>query len=271
MISCLAGVMSGIIGADNAFARQFNHPGPSMQGNITALYDIGCVVGSIICYFVGETFGRRTMLMTGGAIMIVGAAILASSNTIAQLIVGRIVTGIGNGMNSSTAPVYLSECSPASIRGALLTLQGTVTILGVVIAYWLDFGTNYSSSSFQWRLPLAFQAIFAILLVLQIVGLPETPRWLVQHDRYDEARQVVAALEDADLANEKVNQTIEDINAVLHEEQRDGPFRFKELFTFGKTQNFRRLLITISIEMGQQWSGSNFLNYYLPVTKFLLN
>lgn len=130
------GVMAGIIGADNRFGRDFNNPGPDMQGNITSLYNIGCVVGSIISYFIGERFGRRTMLMLGGSIMIVGAAILGASFTIGQLIVGRIVTGIGNGMNSSTAPVYLSECAPSKIRGALLTLQGTVTILGVVIAYW---------------------------------------------------------------------------------------------------------------------------------------
>ena len=107
-----------------------------MQGNITALYDIGCVVGSIMCYFIGENFGRRTMLMAGGLIMAIGTALLGSSYTMGQLIIGRIITGIGNGMNSSTARVYQSECSPASIRGALLTLQGTVTILGVVIAYW---------------------------------------------------------------------------------------------------------------------------------------
>ena len=87
--------MAGIIGADNRFGRDFNRPDPGLQGDITALYDIGCVVGSIICYFVGERLGRRTMLMLGGAIMVVGAAILASSNTVAQLIVGRIVTGIG--------------------------------------------------------------------------------------------------------------------------------------------------------------------------------
>ena len=80
--------------------------------------------------------GRRMMLMLGGFIMVIGTIILATSDTVAQLIVGRIVTGVGNGMNSSTAPVYQSECSPASYRGALLTLQGTVTILGVVIAYW---------------------------------------------------------------------------------------------------------------------------------------
>lgn len=128
--------MAGIIGADNPFGRFFNNPDPEMQGNITALYDIGCVVGSIITYFIGEKFGRRTMLMAGGIIMVIGTAILGSSYTIAQLIAGRIITGIGNGINSSTAPVYLTECAPASYRGALLTMQGTVTILGVVIAYW---------------------------------------------------------------------------------------------------------------------------------------
>lgn len=62
-----------------------------MQGNITALYDIGCVVGSIITYYVGERLGRRTMLMSGGAIMIIGAIILATSETIAQLIVGMML------------------------------------------------------------------------------------------------------------------------------------------------------------------------------------
>jgi MFS family permease len=130
------GVMAGIIGAENRFGRDFNNPDADMQGNITALYDIGCVIGSIVCYFVGERFGRRTMLINGGGIMIVGAIILTTSESVAQLIVGRIVTGIGNGMNSSTAPVYQSECAPSRYRGALLTLQGTFTILGVVIAYW---------------------------------------------------------------------------------------------------------------------------------------
>lgn len=125
--------MSGIIGADNRFAADFDHPDAAMQGDITGLYDIGCVLGSVLVYFIGERFGRRTMLLAGGAIMIAGAAVLASATTIAQLLVGRIVTGFGNGMNSSTAPVYQSECSPAHIRGALLTLQGMVTILGVVI------------------------------------------------------------------------------------------------------------------------------------------
>ncbi|KAH6885183.1 general substrate transporter [Thelonectria olida] len=259
------GVMSGIIGADNRFGRDFDNPDADMQGNITALYDIGCVLGSVACYFIGERYGRRTMIMAGGAIMVIGTAILASSYTIAQLIVGRIVTGFGNGMNSSTVPVYQTECSPASIRGALLTLQGTVTILGVVVAYWMDYGTNFSESSLQWRFPLGFQAVFAICLVLQVVGLPETPRWLVQHDRHEEAREVIAALEGKPINDENVTRTILGIQVGLEEEQRGGPFRFKELFSWGETQNFRRLLIIVSIQLGQQFTGSNMINYYAPV------
>ncbi|GAB1218068.1 hypothetical protein ATERTT37_007314 [Aspergillus terreus] len=257
--------MAGIIGAENRFGRDFNNPDAAMQGNITALYDIGCVVGSIVCYFIGERYGRRTMLIAGGSIMIIGTIILASSYTVAQLIAGRIITGIGNGMNSSTAPVYQSECSPAAYRGALLTLQGTVTILGVVIAYWMDYGTSFTESSLQWRFPLAFQAVFAVMLILQVIGLPETPRWLVQHDRHEEARAVVAAIGDVPLDNAEVNKTILDIQVGLEEEQRGGPFRFMELFSWGEVQNLRRMLITISIELGQQFTGSNMINYYGPV------
>ncbi|KAJ3962048.1 hypothetical protein N0V92_001225 [Colletotrichum tropicale] len=236
-----------------------------MQGNITSLYNIGCVVGSILSYFIGERLGRRSMLMSGATIMIIGSILLGASENLATLLAGRIITGIGNGMNSSTAPVYLSECAPASIRGALLTLQGTVTILGVVIAYWTDYGTSFYKSSFQWRFPLAFQAFFAVFIVLQIVGLPETPRWLVARDRYEEGRDVIAAILDKPLDDEAVGRVLLDIQSGLEEEKRDGPFRFKELFLWGSQQNLRRLILTISVQLGQQFSGSNMINYYLPV------
>ncbi|KAF4548185.1 Sugar (and other) transporter-like protein 39 [Elsinoe fawcettii] len=228
------GVMAGIIGADNAFGRQFNNPDADMQGNITSLYNIGCVIGSIMTYFIAGRLGRRRMLILGGSIMIVGAILLGASYTVAQLIVGRIVTGIGNGMNSSTAPV-------------------------------MDYGTSFYETSFQWRFPLAFQAVFAIFLILQIIGLPESPRWLVEQDRYDEARAVIAAIKDVPSDDQEVNTILLDIRSGLEDERKDGPFRFRELFSWGEQQNLRRLLLTISIQMGQQFSGSNMINYYLPV------
>jgi MFS family permease len=98
--------MTGIIGAENRFGRDFNNPDPGMQGNITAA----------MC------LEKNPHTRCTDTVMIVGAAILTNSTTIAQLIVGRTVTGIVNSKNSSTSPVYLTECAPASYRGALLTL-----------------------------------------------------------------------------------------------------------------------------------------------------
>jgi sugar porter (SP) family MFS transporter len=156
-------------------------------------------------------------------------------------------------------------CSPASYRGALLASQGTVTILGVVIAYWLGYGTSFTDSPLQRRFPLAFQAFFAVCLVFQVIGLPETPRWLVAHDRDEEARQVVSDLTDLPLHDVQVHRVMLDIRSGLEEEQKGGPFKVKEFFTMGKTRNFRRLLLAISIEGIQQFSGSNMINYYGPV------
>lgn len=125
--------------------------------------------------------------------------------------------------------------------------------------YRMDYGTSFTKSELQWRFPLAFQAVFAILLILQVVGLPETPRWLVQHDRHEEAREVISALSDTAKDDPDVSRTVLDIQVGLEEERKGGPFRFTELFTWGEVQNLRRLLITITIELGQQFTGSNMM------------
>ncbi|KAL9083887.1 MAG: hypothetical protein Q9159_005503 [Coniocarpon cinnabarinum] len=252
-------VMSGLIGADNRFGRDFGHPDADMQGNIVGLYDIGCVIGSLFVLFVGERTGRRTMIMLGGTTMIIGTIILASSYSIAQLIVGLIVTGFGNGMNSSTIPVYQSEASPASMRGVFLTFNGTITIFGLVIAYWLDYGTSFYETEIQWRFPLAFQALFALCLVLQVTGLPESPRWLVQHDRLHDAQNVVSALRDLPPDHFEVKTALLDIQTAVEQESRGGPFRWSEIFGWGKIQNFRRILLSIGIEIMQQFTGSNMM------------
>lgn len=179
-------------------------------------------------------------------------------------------------MNSSTAPVYQSECSPANTRGMLLTLQGTTTIFGLCvgecfipwrymnlltnrIAYWLDYGTSFTESTFQWKFPLVFQAVFAIFLILQVIGLPETPRWLMQNDRHEEAREVVAAIADAPLHDEQVSQTLLDIKRAIRDDTEGGPLKLKEFWSHGRLQNWRRMLIIILIEIMQQFTGSNMM------------
>lgn len=259
------GLMSGIVGAENRFARDFNHPSTALEGTITAIYDIGCVIGSILAFIWGDTLGRKKFIFLGGAVMIVGAIILASSYTVAQLIVGRIVTGIGNGFNSSTIPVYQSELSKATNRGALLCGQGFTTILGLCIAYWLDYGTSFTESSLQWRFPMAFQAFFAVCLCVMIVFLPETPRWLIYQDRHEEGLEVLSRMDGVEVGDEAVLEQKAYIQASVAQESEGGPFKLSELFSCGRIGNFRRICLTIGIELMQQYTGSNLLNYYAPV------
>lgn len=127
--------MSGLIGADNQFGRDFNSPDPKMQGIIVSIYDIGCAAGCLFAFFFGERFGRKSMILAGGVTMVIGTVLLGSSTTLAQLLVGRIVTGVGNGFNSSTIPMYQSEMCKPKNRGILLCMQGTITIVGLCIAY----------------------------------------------------------------------------------------------------------------------------------------
>lgn len=126
-------------------------------------------------------------------------------------------------------------------------------------AYWLDYGTSFTESTFEWKFPLAFQAVFAIFLVLQIIGLPETPRWLMQNDRHEEAREVVAAIADAPLDDEQVLQTLVDIERAIRDDTQGGPLQLNEFWSHGKLQNWRRMLLIIFVEIMQQFTGSNMM------------
>ncbi|KAH8898093.1 sugar transporter [Thozetella sp. PMI_491] len=259
------GVMSGIIGADNAFGRYFGNPDANAQGNITALFDIGCAAGAILSFLIGEELGRRKMTMLAGIIMILGTIVLASSVSVGQLIAGRILTGVGMGINCATTPVYLAECCTPKHRGTILSIQGLTSIVGMLIAYWLDYGTSFYDTDFQWRFPLAFQGFFAVNMAIFVIWLPDSPRWLVLRDRVEEAKTVLSALHNLPEDHAEVQLNLLEIQTAQELASRGGPFKYKELFSGGKLQNWRRTIITAGIMVMQQWTGANFINYYAPV------
>ncbi|KAJ5580308.1 Major facilitator superfamily domain general substrate transporter [Penicillium hispanicum] len=261
------GVMSGLIGANNEFGKQFGHPDSTMQGILTSIYDIGCAVGCLLAFLVGHKIGRKKIIIAGGSIMVIGTIILGSSYTRAQFLVGRIVTGFGNGINSSTVPTYQSEMARPELRGRLLSAQGTVTILGLCIAYWLDYGLSFVNSSVQWRFPISFQAFFAVCLVVQMLPLPDTPRWLCEKDRSDEAAFILARLQLVQPADESTPEVVvlrRQIETAIEIESAGGPFRYKELLAGGKVQNLRRMILAGLVNIQQQFTGSNMINYYAP-------
>ncbi|KEF52075.1 uncharacterized protein A1O9_11701 [Exophiala aquamarina CBS 119918] len=261
--------MSGIIGANNVFGRQFGHPDANMQGIIVSIYDIGCAAGCLAAFMWGEHFGRKRMLLAGGSIMIIGTIILGSSYHTSQFLVGRIVTGFGNGINSSTAPPYQSEMANPKNRGALVCAQSMLTIVGLCIAYWLDYGLSFVDSSIQWRFPISFQALFAICLVIQMLPLPESPRWLIEKGRNNEAATVLARLQVVQPATEQDEHVVllcKQIETSIElEAAATGGFKYSELLSGGKLQNLRRMVLASAVNIMQQFTGANMINYYAPV------
>lgn len=142
----------------------------------------------------------------------------------------------------------------------LLSAQGTVTIVGLCIAYWLDYGLSFVNSPAQWRFPISFQAFFAVFLVLQMLPLPDTPRWLCEQDRGDEAASVVARLQldqPADESSPEVVQLRRQIETAIEIESAGGPFKYRELLSGGKMQNLRRMILAGLVNVQQQFTGAS--------------
>jgi MFS family permease len=133
--------------------------------------------------------GRRRMIFLGSAIMIVGAVLQTSAFNLGQLIAGRVITGFGNGMNTSTVPTWASETSKSHKRGKMVMIEGAMITGGICLSYWIDFAFSFlEPSSVAWRFPISFQIVPALLLLGFILELPESPRYalplLLAHDHH---------------------------------------------------------------------------------------
>ncbi|KAK0621813.1 hexose carrier protein [Bombardia bombarda] len=271
------GVFSGVVISEDYLTTHGLH-GPektNLLSIITAIYDIGCFLGAIVAFTVGEQLGRKSTILLGTTFMAVGAALQTSSFSPAHMIVARIVSGIGNGINTSTAPIFQTETASASWRGRLVILEMTSNILGFLLSNWINYGLSFVDSPVSWRLPLALQFVFIALLYATVPWLPESPRWLIAHDRVDEAAVIIADLQpltDPPAAPDDphvVAQKREIMFSVAYE--RENGLRWRDLLspkqppsTSAGTKTIRRLLLGAGTQVMQQLGGINILSYYLP-------
>ncbi|SPO00376.1 probable sugar transporter [Cephalotrichum gorgonifer] len=271
------GVMSGLLTGE-AFTRTFpemdttegGSGSASLQGTVVAIYEIGCFFGAIAVLLWGERLGRRWCIMIGCIVLCIGGALQATASTIPHMIVGRIVAGLGNGFNTSTIPVWHSELMLASNRGKGLCIELAINIFGVMTAYWVDYGMSHVLNDSQFRFPLALQCLFAIVTFLGIIVLPESPRWLVAHDRHDEARHVLWSVHKNAKSiqgdDERILKQLTEIQDAIDEERNAARgSSWKILFTNGEQKFFYRTMLGIGGQFMQQLSGINLITYYLPV------
>ncbi|KAJ5887399.1 sugar transporter STL1 [Penicillium taxi] len=276
------GLMSGIISGDQ-FTKEFsaldtNVPTPAgytatsysahvsvLRGAVTACYELGCFFGAVFTLCYGERIGRTPLLVAGGILMVIGTVISTAAYGhqwgLGQFVVGRVISGIGNGMDTATIPVWQSECSKSHNRGFLVCFEGAIIAVGTFIAYWIDFGLSYVDSSVQWRFPVAFQIVFAICVTIGGLMLPESPRWFLMRGHDQEALKVLAALNGSNVDAEDVLNDYNLMKADLNATQ-GAKANWKTLFTFGKTQEFQRMMIGCSGQFFQQFTGCNAAIYY---------
>lgn len=110
------GVLGAVIGLPS-FRANFNNPSPSLEGIIAAIYDLGCFIGAIIAFLTADSYGRKGSIVRGCWIMVVGTILQTSATESVQLIIARIVTGIGNGINTVNVPVWQAESFKSHNRG----------------------------------------------------------------------------------------------------------------------------------------------------------
>ncbi|GAA5907661.1 hypothetical protein JCM6882_008942 [Rhodosporidiobolus microsporus] len=268
------GVMSGLISAPQ-FIEVFPACDPVAQGAYkasvlqafyVAIYEVGCLGGAIFALMFGDRLGRRKMMTIGAIVLLIGVLIQVVSFkghwAGGQFIIGRIVTGLGTGFETSTIPTWHAECAKAKSRGFAVFIEAAMISTGTMVSYWIDLGFSYLDDSTSWRVPIALQAIFAFGLVAMIAFLPESPRWLVSKGHYAEAQRVIAALEPAPFNDEAVVLQVKLIADSL-----DGTTRMKkrDLVTNGPTQHLRRMLIGSSSQFFQQVGGCNAVIYFSTV------
>jgi MFS family permease len=132
----------------------------TIHGTVTAVYEVGCFFGAMGAFFIAEPLGRRRMMWLGSFIMCLGTLIqvtaIPGKNGFLQFMIGRVITGLGNGANTATIPSWVAECSKAHNRGLLTCVEASMVAVGTCIAYWIDFGLSYVPNSVSWRFRESF-------------------------------------------------------------------------------------------------------------------
>ncbi|KAH8655359.1 general substrate transporter [Xylariales sp. PMI_506] len=263
------GVFSGILISDD-FLQTMGNPNSDMQGTITSLYDVGCFFGAVSGSYLGSRFGRKRCTIGGTIVMMIGAILQISAFSVPHMIVGRLVAGLGNGLNTAIAPVWQSETSKPSWRGKLVVLGLVLNVGGFCLSNWVDYGFAFLSGGISWRLPLALQLVFGIIILATAPWLPESPRWLLSKDREEEAMVILAALEGdgATATNPSVIAEKNDILRLFQAEKQFGLTWWDLLRNrTGKSGagTLRRFLLGLGTQIIVQLSGVNATSYYLPI------
>ncbi|MFZ4777585.1 MAG: sugar porter family MFS transporter [Terrimicrobiaceae bacterium] len=220
----------------------------------------GAVFGTLVSGFLSSRFGRRKTILVSAVVFVVGALACSVSPDENFLIGARFLLGIGVGVASFTAPLYLSEISPQSVRGSMISMYQLMITIGILLAFlsdtWLaKYATFGGQTGEHWRIMLGIIAIPAAVMFVGVLFLPESPRWLFLKGFQDHA---VAVFRQMKLDEAEIAAEVKEIEDSAKVKQNGWQL-------LSSNVNFRRAIgLGIGLQIIQQLTGINVIMYYAP-------
>ncbi|EWM15010.1 sugar porter family MFS transporter [Kutzneria sp. 744] len=245
------GVISGVL----LFIKKIWNLSPVQQGFVNGALAAGAIIGALLVIKLADSLGRRKTIIVAASVFAVGTIGCTFAPTFETLVAFRFIVGIAVGASSATVPTYLAELAPGKVRGMLGSLNQLMIVSGILIAYIVD---DILADSANWRAMIAAAIIPAVILLVGMLRMPESPRWLLKNGRDTEAREVLAST----LQGQGVDAEFDEIKEIIRLDGEQAKGTFKDL-----TAKWARpaLVVALILAVGQQFSGVNAVNTYAPI------
>lgn len=273
LVSALGGLLFGydwvVIGGAKPFYEQFFGIAdiPSMQGWAVSCALVGCVAGAVLAGMLSDKYGRKLLLLASAALFLISAIGVGATDSFAVFVVFRIIGGVGIGLASNLSPVYIAELAPAPIRGRFVAINQLTIVIGILMAQvvnWLiaePVGADASGADIlaSWNGQMAWRYMFwagavpAILFLVLMFFVPDSPRWLALRGLEPKAHEILKKVGGQQYAE----QSMLDIRQTAH--VNDDKVRLNSLFN---RSVLPVVLIGITLAVLQQWCGINVIFLY---------
>jgi len=237
------------------------------EGLVVGLLSIGTLFGAIVGRYFSDYLGRRKAIAIFCGMFSVGVLIQVTAFTSwVQIMMGRFISGWGVGGLSAAVPVYQAESVPKQVRGACTSTYQLAITLGILLAYAFSIGTRNLDNSGSWRIVIALGLVFCLILGVGIFFVPESPRWLIEKGRTEEARRGMARVRGLDENHPLVNSDFDEQWAAHELDKRAGTGSWAQCFLGeGKEVHNKapyRTMVMIVMMAFQQLTGANYFFYY---------
>ncbi|OJT12164.1 hypothetical protein TRAPUB_11274 [Trametes pubescens] len=234
----------------------------SRESLVVSILSAGTFLGALSGAPSADILGRRIGIMLACVVFCLGVSLQTGASTLATFIVGRFFAGLGVGLVSTLIPMYQSECSPKWIRGAIVSCYQFAITVGLLLAAVINNATKDRPNHSAWQISISIQLVWAFILFVGMLWLPESPRWLIKKDRHEAALKSMSRLRSLPPDHPEVQSEIADIVAALESEREMGQSSYVDCFRSTRNKIALRTFTGIALQAWQQLTGVNFISYY---------